>query len=114
MTMKRLTMRSCAVIGTTVLCLVSVLRLEAQTTAPAPGPAPVQENEEPLELSPFVVQADEDNGYVAKDTLAGTRLRTQLRDVGSAVSVTTKQFLQDTGSRNTQDLLVYTTNTEVG
>lgn len=114
MTMKRLTARSRAVIGTSVLCLVSVLRLQAQTTAPTTGPAPAEETEETLVLSPFVVEAEEDEGYVAKNTLAGTRLRTELRDVGSAVSVVTKQFLQDTGARNTQDLLVYTTNTEVG
>lgn len=66
-------------------------------------------------LSPFVVDASEDTGtYRATATLAGTRIRTELKDVGSAVSVVTAQFLQDTGSRNTEDLLVYTTNTEVG
>jgi outer membrane receptor protein involved in Fe transport len=113
MTMKRLTVRSRALVCTTALCLASVLRLQAQTTAPTAGPA-ATEDKDTLVLSPFVVEADEDSGYTAKNTLAGTRLRTELRDVGSAVSVVTKQFLQDTGARNTQDLLVYTTNTEVG
>jgi outer membrane receptor protein involved in Fe transport len=113
MTMKRLTVRTRALVGTTALCLVSVLRLPAQTTAPETGQNPA-ELEDTLVLSPFVVEAEEDSGYVAKNTLAGTRIRTELRDVGSAVSVVTKQFLQDTGARNTGDLLVYTTNTEVG
>lgn len=114
MTMKRLTVRSRALVGTAALCLVSVLRLPAQTTAPATGQNPA-ESEETLVLSPFVVDASEDSDtYSAKSTLAGTRVRTELRDVASAISVVTQQFLQDTGARKSEDLLVYTTNTEVG
>lgn len=111
MTMKRLTVRSRALVGTSALCLASVLRLSAQTTAPQTGLN--QTEETPLELSPFVVQAEEDTGYAAKDTLAGTRIRTDLKDVGSAIQVVTQKFLQDTNSRNSSDLLVLTTNTEV-
>lgn len=111
MTMKRLTVRSRAVIGTTAICLATVLRLPAQTTAPATGAA--AENQETLVLSPFVVEAGEDTGYAARDTLAGTRIRTELKDVGSAIQVVTQKFLQDTNSKNAADLLVYTTGTEV-
>src|SRR5664280_143008 len=84
-------------------------------TAPAPAPAIAAETtEETVKLSPFVVSADEDQGnYAATATLAGTRVRTDLKDVASSISVITKQFLQDTGSKNAQDLLVYTPNTEV-
>jgi hypothetical protein len=109
--MKRLTVRSRAVLGTSVLCLATVLRLPAQTTVPA---GDQQKNaEETLVLSPFVVEATEDSGYAAKDTLAGTRIRTELKDVGSAIQVVTQKFLQDTNSKNAADLLVYTTGTEV-
>jgi outer membrane receptor protein involved in Fe transport len=66
-----------------------------------------------LVLSPFVVTADEDEGYAARSTLAGTRIRTDLKDVGSSISVITKQFLEDTNSTNIESLLVYTANTEV-
>jgi outer membrane receptor protein involved in Fe transport len=114
MTMKRLTVRSRALVGTTALCLASVLRLQAQTTAPDTGQT-AAESEETLVLSPFVVDASEDaDGYAAKSTLAGTRVRTDLRDVASAISVVTQQFLQDTGAKNNESLLQYTTNTEVG
>ena len=65
-------------------------------------------------LSPFEVTQNEDVGYLATNTLAGTRIRTQLKDVGSAVSVITKEFLDDTGATDNKSLLVYTTNTEVG
>jgi hypothetical protein len=86
--------------------------LSAQT-APKPDDQAAAK-EETVVLSPFVVTADSDTGYAAKDTLAGTRVRTELKDVASAISVVNKQFLTDTGSKNSQDLLVYTTNTEVG
>lgn len=113
MTMKRLTVRSRAVIGTTALCLATVLRIDAQTTAPAPAAAETTDDKETIVLSPFVVQAEEDTGYSATSTLAGTRVRTELKDVGSAIQVVTQKFLQDTNSRNAADLLVYTTSTEV-
>jgi len=81
------------------------------TTTPA---AEAPTGEEPTVLSPFVVDASEDKGnYKANSTLAGTRVRTNLADVASALSVVTEQFLQDTGAKNAQDLLVYTPSTEV-
>ncbi len=66
------------------------------------------------ELSPFVVDASSDVGYRATQTLAGSRLKSGLRDIGSAISVVTSEFLNDTGSTSVKDVLVYTTNTEVG
>ncbi|MSU73225.1 MAG: hypothetical protein EXS43_12960, partial [Opitutus sp.] len=86
--------------------------LPAQVT-PAGSPAGGRE-ENPVQLSPFVVEGETDRGYAATSTLAGTRLRTDLRDVGAAVSVVTAQFLADTGSINARDLLIYTTGTEAG
>lgn len=66
-------------------------------------------------LSPFVVSSEEDAGtYQATATLAGSRVRTDLRDVASSLSVVTAEFLRDTGATNNQTLLQYTTNTEVG
>ena len=57
------------------LSLLAVGRLTAQSTAsPSPGPASLKPaDEETIELSPFVIEADEDEGYSAKNTLAGTR-----------------------------------------
>src|SRR5690606_39106391 len=77
------------------------------------APASPEDSDELVTLSPFVVEATEDSGYSARDTLAGTRIRTELKDVGAAISVVTQKFLQDTNSKNASDLLVYTTGTEV-
>ncbi len=105
------------------VCFISLLssaalpRVFAQA-APAPASAPAAttstSDDEALVLSPFVVDVSEDKGsYKATSTLAGTRIRTDLRDVASAISVVTGQFLQDTAATNSQDLLIYTPNTEV-
>lgn len=85
-------------------------------TAPAAAPAaPTNENDDLVVLSPFIVSGDEDKGsYTAKDTTAGTRIRTELKDVGAAISVVTDQFMKDVGIKSNEQLLKYTTNTEVG
>ncbi|MFA5257785.1 MAG: TonB-dependent receptor plug domain-containing protein [Opitutales bacterium] len=70
-------------------------------------------NEDVYVLSPFEVSVERDAGYVATETLAGTRIRTDLRDVGSAISVVTKEFIQDIGATDNATLLQYTTNAEV-
>lgn len=87
-------------------------QLGAQTVAPATTPPP--EEDEPVVLSPFEVKTERDTGYVATETLAGTRIRTQLKDVGAAISVITKEFMNDVGATDNTSLLQYTTNAEVG
>ena len=86
--------------------------LLAQTTAPAAAAKPAKD-EETIVLSPFEVTAGRDTGYQATETLAGTRIRTDLRDVGSAISVVTKDFMNDIGATDNSTLLQYTTNAEV-
>lgn len=96
------------------LALASAWPLAAQEAAPAPAAQqPNATNEEVVILTPFEVAASADSGYVATETLAGTRIRTDLRDVGSSISVVTKEFLKDIGATNNATLLQYTTNTEV-
>jgi outer membrane receptor protein involved in Fe transport len=74
----------------------------------------VADDEKVLELSPFTVNASDDTGYSATSTLAGTRIRTDLKDLGSAISVYTSEFLDDIGATDAGTLLSYTSNTEVG
>jgi hypothetical protein len=96
---------------TALAVLAGAWPLLAQTSAPASTP-PTKE-EEVLVLSPFEVNSAEDTGYAATQTLAGTRIRTDLKDVGSAISVITKEFMQDIGATGNDTLLQYTTNAEV-
>jgi catecholate siderophore receptor len=85
----------------------------AQTTGSVPaGPSAASAKEEVVVLSPFVVDASEDSGYRAGNTLAGTRLKTSLNDVAASVSVITREFLNDASATDLASLLVYTTSTE--
>lgn len=70
--------------------------------------------EDTYELSPFTVQGDDADGYRAASTLAGSRLRTPLRDVGSAIQVITEEFFEDTGATDASTMLAYTLGTETG
>ena len=96
------------------LCtLITVLIL-----ALAGGLSPINAQEiEPEEdvyvLSPFNVSEEDNVGYLARSSLAGTRLNTPLRDIAATVSVITQEFLDDTGSTDLQELLVYTAGTEI-
>ena len=84
-----------------------------KTHRPPVVQAPPDSKNDIIVLSPFVVASQQDKGYAATTTLAGTRLRTDLNDVGAAISVVTEQFLSDTGATNSKSLLTFTTGTEV-
>lgn len=64
-----------------------------------------------MTLSPFEVNTDRDVGYIASNSLAGGRLNTDLRDTAVAISVFTKEFLDDIGVLTVNDALEYGLNT---
>lgn len=107
------------------LCaLAGAWPLAAQPAATPPvskndAPIPVTttngsgDDEKVVKLTPFEVTTGRDTGYQATETLAGTRIRTDLKDVGGGLSVYTKDFMQDIGATDVGSLLQYTTNAEV-
>jgi Ca-activated chloride channel family protein len=64
-------------------------------------------DDEFIVLSPFEVSTDTDSGYTCSQCLAGTRVRTNLRDVGTSISVVTRQFLDDFAVLKPEDLSPY-------
>ncbi|MEM9159607.1 MAG: TonB-dependent receptor [Verrucomicrobiota bacterium] len=78
------------------------------------GMAQNEEEDEVFELSPFVVEGSEDIGYMSTQSLAGTRIKSNLRDVASTVQSITKEMLDDIGANDLNELLSYTTSTEAG
>ena len=109
-TYSRLATRSALIAALLLPCAYAT----AQTAAtPSTAAAPAKD-EEVIVLTPFEVSADANHGYNATTTLAGNRLNTELRDVGSSVTVYTSQFLKDLGATNNTSLLQYTVSSEVG
>ncbi len=65
-----------------------------------------------VELSPFVIQASAETGWVASQTLAGSRMKTDFKDLAQPIEVMTMEFMQDMGANNFEDALNYATNIE--
>jgi iron complex outermembrane recepter protein len=85
----------------TLLVIIGPSLVVAQQTPPTTS------NETPFELSPFVVSAGTDQGYAARDTLSGTRTRTELKDVAATVGVFTQEFINDLAATNENDIMAY-------
>lgn len=99
------------------LAAVGVLLLNtgvAQTTPTgAAEPSTGDSSEDDLVvLSPFTVTAEDQEGYRATATLAGSRIKTDLRDVAAPITVVTKEFLQDISAADINDVLAYVANAE--
>jgi len=65
-----------------------------------------------VQLSPFQVTSDTEKGYLATQTLNGTRLNTSLRDVGAAMTVFTERLLDDLAASSVNDLVAFAPNTD--
>jgi outer membrane receptor protein involved in Fe transport len=67
-----------------------------------------QEDDEIFELSPFTIEPEE--GWIATETLAGTRLRTDFKDVAAQVEVFTMEFMEDYAINSLEESLIYSLN----
>ena len=78
---------------------------------PATTPAPSSTaSADVVELTPFIVDTTKDRGYQAENTLSGSRLNSSLNDTPASVSVFTKEFLQDVGLTELNELIEYSVN----
>jgi len=86
----------------------------AQTVTPSAPPAAAVDRPgtQPIELSPFVITESGEAGWIATETLVGSRLRTNLRDVPNQIETLTKDFMSDLGLASIETALIYTANAE--
>lgn len=85
---------------------------EADPKSPVPDVQKPKAADEVLSLSPFVVNAEEDSGYQATSTLAGSRMNTSLRDTAASISVLTAELMADLGAVNLDDAVAFANNVE--
>jgi outer membrane receptor protein involved in Fe transport len=64
-------------------------------------------------LSPFVVTTSGDIGYLAQNSVAGSRLNTKLSELAAPTTAFTQEFLEDVAATSVDDLYVYMANTQV-
>jgi len=109
MNIARITSIASALVPLIVLSVALTQNVAAQVSPAKTSPSSPREDET-LVLSPFEVTGSKDDGYVAASTLAGSRLNTSLADTPAAVSVFTKDFLDDIGALSNVDALQYGLN----
>jgi outer membrane receptor protein involved in Fe transport len=97
--------------STLVVALASVTFAQAQTIPTAPSNLRPEE-QSVVELSPFVISSTSDTGWVATETLAGSRLRTNFKDVPNQIETLTKDFMDDLAVTTIDQALIYTANSE--
>lgn len=62
---------------------------------------------ETIELSPFSVETSRDFGYLATNSISGTRLNMEIQDVPLNLEVVTREFIEDTGATDLREALRY-------
>lgn len=102
-----------ALSGAILTCLCAAFA-SAQTVAPAATPpdAGASSAGSAVQLSPFLVSSEGDDGYRAANTLSGTRMNASLFHTPAAISVLTKEFLDDIGAENVADMLKFATSSD--
>lgn len=83
---------------------LAVAPAPAQTTA---APDAADDRDDVVALSPFEVNTSQDSGYIATNTLAGSRLNTSLKNTPASISVMTRDFLQDIGALNVNQAMEF-------
>lgn len=86
------------------------LPVRAQTNSSSAPTSATTRAEEAVQLSPFEVNATADTGYMASSTLAGSRLNSSLLTTPSAISVFTKDLLNDIAAGDVMDASLYALN----
>ncbi len=88
----------------------NVPRVAAATSDRPPANAE-NERDGPIQLSPFEVTVD-NKGYYGANAMSGTRLNTKLEDLPSAISVVTKEQMQDFALLDLNDIFAMEVSTE--
>jgi hypothetical protein len=92
--------------------LFAILTATVCSAQTADKPADEPKKDDVVHLSPFTVTSSKDSGYFAENTLAGSRMKTNLGDLAASITIVTKQQLDDTGSRDINDVFRYEAGTE--
>lgn len=84
----------------------------APSTTTTPAASTTLTEKDTIVLTPFEVTTEKDVGYAAANTLAGGRINTPLELTPSAITVITKQFMEDFAINNFQDATQWTMNVD--
>ena len=92
-------------VALTAAVVLAAISAHAQSTAAAPAKL-----DEVVVLSPFVVNANDDKGWSANDTLSATRTKQAIKDVPVNIDAITADFIADLDLRSADDVAGYVAN----
>jgi hypothetical protein len=104
--------RTLRLLATLTLGLIGAAPLKSAVSSAATSGDTPPTSGDVVTLSPFTVESSADRGYLATQTLAGTRLRTNLADTPAALSILTSDFLDDLGATDFSAALPFVPSTE--
>ncbi|HVU32228.1 MAG TPA: TonB-dependent receptor [Opitutaceae bacterium] len=84
---------------------LTLVSLRAQTVQPT-VPAGTDDNQT-VQLTPFEVSASQDEGYAPSESLSGTKVRTELRNIPMNIQVVTSDFINDIGAFDLSEAMAY-------
>ncbi len=104
--------RKTKVVAILAALLVSLPSAFSQQAAPPTLTAatPPSDAADVIVLSPFQVNTSRDTGYQAVDTLEGGRIATSLDHTPAAISILTREFLDDIAATSFMSAAIWTTN----
>lgn len=85
-------------------CIAAITGAALCAAQPAPSAA---KNDTPVQLSEFRVDTSKDKGYLATNTISGTRLNTAIKDLPMPIEVVTSEFIRDIGAVDLKEALAY-------
>ena len=94
-------------------CALAIAGRAAAQVAPVPGKAAAPSalpTKDVVELTPFTVNADKDNGFSATNAGTATKLGLDMKDMAAPYSVMTGEFLEALGLTNLQDAVLWSTS----
>lgn len=92
--------------------VASYAQSSASGNAASQSTPPSGTDKDVVVLSPFEVTQTQDTSYYVEDTLAGNRLRSSVKDVGAALTIIPKNFMNDLGVSDIMDVADYVPGVE--
>src|SRR3954466_13816865 len=88
-----------------IACCLAIAGSSLTAQTPPGGKTSALEDKDVIALSPFEVRSVTNRGYIASETVTGTRVATQIKDLPYTVNVLTSEFFEDFGMFQLDDSL---------
>lgn len=90
-----------------IAALAAVSIVSAQTSAPVQTADGQSEEDTPVRLSPFVVSAEDEDGYRSEQTLVGSRTSKNLMELPGSISIINQQQIADLNAVEVHEVLQF-------